>query len=69
MREHPLKEVVLKLFDGDDHWDVPKLAGYLGFGVHHRAYSVVAKDLLGYLKNENLIEKDSQGWFRRAKKA
>jgi hypothetical protein len=65
---HPLESIVWNAFAERDCQDATSLAYFMAgawvFG-KSRAYTTVAKDVLGYMEKQGLIERDSAGWYRK----
>jgi hypothetical protein len=69
-KPHPLQGVAMAAFAERSAHDATSL-GYFLAGAHvtggARAYRTVAKDLLGYMESQGLIERDDVGWFHLKK--
>ena len=63
---HPLTSFVLTCFESHTHLDGPKLAPFIGgatVGETVGIYTTVAKDVLDCMVEDDLVERDSDGWY------
>jgi len=66
---HPLQDIVWGAFEQAAARDAASVAYHLAGAIVRpgsTAYRTVAKDVLGYMEDQGLIERDAAGWYRRA---
>jgi hypothetical protein len=67
-KPHPLESIVWNAFAENDYQDGSSLAYFLaGASVRggNKAYRTVALDVLGYMEDQGLLERDRHGWWRK----
>jgi hypothetical protein len=66
---HPLQSVVMAAFTEQERHDPLTLGTFMVGGYSHgvmTAYRIVAKDALDYMAGQGLLQRDKDGWYRRA---
>jgi hypothetical protein len=66
---HPLESIVLEAFGKRGHHDGASLGYYFAGSLipgKARAYSTVARDVLGEMERQGKLVRDAHGWWRLA---
>jgi hypothetical protein len=67
---HPLESIVWNAFAKNEYQDATSLAYFLAGAIvrgGNKAYHTVALDVLGYMQDQGLLERDQHGWSRTAR--
>jgi hypothetical protein len=65
LEPHPLQPIVMAAFAKQDHHDVSSLAYFFAGAIVRpgfKAYKTVAKDVIGYMIDQGLLDTDKLGW-------